>query len=190
MRHMMTRRGVLLSLGAVPLAACAPRPDPNQLSREARAALRIARINVTTTGATFESARASQAAGDLGPDLQARLRQEFSDRMRPDGVEMSVEIARMNLAGSVRTAFGGDRSRLQGTVRLIDGGGRLLAVYPVEVEAGTAAETRTGALARATVTTVDGFYRALLTGFARQTRGQILGDDSAGQRLVRQVTGG
>ena len=183
----LTRRGMLLSLGAVSLAACAPRPDPNPLSREARAALRIARIEVTTTGATFESARASRAAGDLGPDLQARMRQEFSDRMRPDGIEMSVEIARMNLAGSVRTARGQDRSRLQGTVRLIDRSGRLLAVYPVEVEAGTAAETRRGVVARASVTTADGFYRALLTGFARQTRGQILGADSTGQRLVRQL---
>lgn len=182
----LTRRGMFLSLAALSLTACAPRPSPNPLSREARAALRIARIEVTTTGATFESRRASDAAGNLGPDLQARMRQEFSDRMRPDGIEMSVEIARMNLAGSVRTAFGDDRSRLQGTVRLIDRSGRLLAIYPVEVEVGTAAETRRGAVARAAVTTVDGFYRALLSGFARQTRGQILGDDSAGQRLVRQ----
>ncbi len=103
---------------------------------------------------------------------------------------MSVEIARMNLAGSVRSAFGRDQSRMQGTVRLLDPTGALLAAYPVQVEAGTAAESRTGALARATVTTSEGFYRSLLRDFARAAREQILGADLPGQRLFRQATSG
>ncbi len=184
----LPRRAFMLSLLAGAVAACAPQPGSNPLGREARARLRIARIEVVTTGAAFESTRAAESASRLGPDLRATLRQEFSDRISGDGVTMSVEIARMNLAGSVGTAFGRDRSRLQGTVRLVDDAGRLLATYPVQVEAGTAAETRTGAVARATVTTAEGFYRALLRTFARETRTQILGADLPGQRILRQVT--
>ena len=101
---------------------------------------------------------------------------------------MNVEIARFNLAGSARTAMGRDQSQLQGSVRIIDPSGRLLATYPIQVVAGTAAESRTGALARAAVTTADGFYRSLLTSFARDSRAQILGSDLPGQRLLRRVT--
>jgi hypothetical protein len=183
------RRSLLAMLAATPLAACAPQVATNPLGREARAQLAISRIDVTTTGAFFESRAAAGTATRLAPDLTAALRQEFSDRLRPGGVVMSVEVARMNLAGSVTTAFGRDQSRLQGTVRLIGPAGRLLAVYPVQVEAGAAAETRTGALARATVTTAEGFYRALLRDFARATRAQILGADFPGQRLWRRATG-
>ena len=186
----MHRRTLILTLAAGALTACAPSPASNPLGREARAALTISRVDVVTTGAAFESARAADTASRLGPDLSGALRQEFADRIRPDGVVMSVEIARMNLAGSVRTAFGSDQSRLQGTVRLLDRSGALLATYPVQVEAGTAAETRTGALARATVTTADGFYRALLRDFARAAREQILGADLPGQRLLRRATSG
>lgn len=188
--HAMPRRTFILALAAGPVAACAPRPYTNPLGREARAALAISRIEVVTTGTAFENVRAADTASRLGPDLTGALRQEFADRLRPDGVVMSVEIARMNLAGSVRTAFGRDQSLLQGTVRLLDAGGGLLATYPVQVEAGAAAETRTGALARATVTTAEGFYRSLLRDFARATREQILGGDLPGQRMLRRATSG
>ena len=104
------------------------------------------------------------------------------------GVVMNVEIARFNLAGSARTAMGRDQSQLQGSVRIIDPAGRLLATYPIQVVAGTAAESRTGALARAAVTTADDFYSGLLTSFARDGRAQILGSDLPGQRLLRRVT--
>ncbi len=186
----MYRRTFALALAAGALAACAPQPFANPLSREMQANLRISRIDVVTTGAAFESSLAAGTASRLGSDLTGALRQEFADRLRPDGVVMSVEVARMNLAGSVRTAFGRDQSRLQGTVRLLGPGGGLLATYPVQVEAGAAAETRTGALARAAVTTADGLYRTLLRDFARATREQILGADLPGQRLLRRATAG
>ncbi|WP_209426441.1 hypothetical protein [Pararhodobacter sp. SW119] len=189
MQHMQ-RRTLLLMLGSGALGACAPQPYTNPLSREARAALGITRIEVVTTGTAFESALAAESATRLGPDLTGALRQEFADRMRPDGVVMSVELARLNMASSLRTAFGRDQSRLQGTVRLLDASGRLLAAYPVQVEAGAAAATRTGALARASVTTAEGFYRDLLRAFARAAREQILGAGIPGQRLLRRVTSG
>lgn len=186
----MHRRTLILTLAGGALAACAPRPYTNPLGREARAALTISRIDVVTTGTAFESTLAANAANRLGADLTGAMRQEFADRLGPEGVVMSVEIARMNLAGSVRSAFGRDQSRMQGTVRLLDPSGALLAAYPVQVEAGAAAESRTGALARATVTTSEGFYRSLLRDFARAAREQILGADLPGQRLFRQATSG
>jgi hypothetical protein len=73
---------------------------------------------------------------------------------------------------------------------VIDRTGALLATYPIQVEAGRAAETRTGALARAAVTTADRFYRGLLDDFARATREQILGAALPGQRLLRRATSG
>ena len=184
----MDRRNLFLMISATALAACAPQPYSNPLSREARAGLGFSRFDVVTTGASFDSSLATDYASRLGPDLAAALRSEYSDRVRPDGVVMNVEIARFNLAGSARTAMGRDQSQLQGNVRIIDRAGRLLATYPIQVVAGTAAETRTGALARAAVTTADGFYRGMLTSFARTSREQILGSDLPGQRLLRRVT--
>lgn len=184
----MDRRRLFLIMSASDLAACAPQPYSNPLSREARAGLVFSRFDVVTTGASFESNLATDYASRLGPDLAAVLRSEFSDRVRSDGVVMNVEIARFNLAGSARTALGRDQSQLQGSVRITDASGRLLATYPIQVVAGAAAETRTGALARAAVTTAEGFYRGLLTGFARTSREQILGADLPGQRLLRRVT--
>ena len=186
----MDRRSLFLMTGASALAACAPQPYANPLSREVRAGLMFSNFDVVTTGAGFDSNLAAGYASRLGPDLAAALRSEFSDRIRPDGVVMNVEIARFNLAGSARTALGRDQSQLQGSVRITDPAGRLLATYPIQVVAGTAAETRTGALARAAVTTADGFYRGMLTDFARASREQILGSDLPGQRLLRRVTAG
>jgi len=147
----MDRRSILLMISASALTACAPQPYSNPLSREARAGLAFSRFDVVTTGASFDSRLASDYASRLGPDLAAALRSEFSDRIRADGVVMNVEIARFNLAGSTRTAMGRDQSQLQGSVRIIDSAGRLLATYPIQVVAGAAAETHTGALARAAV---------------------------------------
>lgn len=186
----MERRTLLSLTAAFAAAACAPMPDANPIGREARASLAIADVEVVTSGAQFESRLAADRATRLGPDLRAALRQEFADRLRPDGVRMVAEIARVNLTGSTRTAFGQDRSRLLGTVRVLDRNGALLGAYPIQIEAGTAAETRTGALARASVTTVEGFYRSLVRDFARQSREQILGADLPGQRLFRRVTTG
>lgn len=186
----MDRRTLILMIGAGALAACAPQPQSNPLGRDMRANLMFSRFDVVTTGASFESAAATGYASRLGPDLAATLRSEFSDRIRPDGVVMSVEIARFNLAGSTRTALGQDQSQLQGSARIIDPAGRLLGTYPIQVFAGTAAESRTGALARAAVTSTDQFYRSLLGDFARTSREQILLPDLPGQRFVRRVTSG
>ena len=186
----MERRSLLLMCGAAAMAACAPQPYTNPLSREMRAGLTFARVDVVTTGTAFDSALAAGYSSRLGPDLTGSLRREFADRLDPAGMTLSVEIARLNVAGSVRTAFGSDQSRLLGTARVIDRNGALLATYPIQVEAGRAAETRTAALARAAVTTADRFYRSLLDDFARATREQILGADLPGQRLLRRATSG
>ncbi len=184
----MNRRTVLTLLLASALSACAPRPYTNPLSREVRKGLTIAEIDVVTTGTAFESVRAADYASRLSPELAGRLRQEFSDRLDPGGVTLSVEIARMNVAGATTTAFGRDQSRLQGTAQIRDREGNVLAVYPIHVVAGGAADTRTGALAQAAVTTADRFYRSLLDDFAKTTREQILGADLPGQRMLRRVS--
>ena len=171
------------------LAACAPTPYANPLGREARAALRFSEVEVTTSGAAFESARAADYASRLGPELRAELRREFSDRLDPGGVRLAIEVQRVNVAGSTGTAFGRDQSRLSGAARVIDREGRLLASYPIAVVAGEARETRLGALAAASVTSADRFYRALLSDFATTTRTEILGADLPGARLLRQVRG-
>ena len=186
----MNRRAFAALVAGGILTACAPMDDPNPIGREARARMAFSEIEVVTTGAQFESRAAAERSSQLGTDLRAALRQEFSDRLRPDGVRMVVEVSRLNLAGATRTAFGSDQSRLQGTARVLDGAGRLLGAYPVQIEAGGAAETRTGALLRAGVTSTDRFYRSLVGDFAETTREQILGRESLGQRAVRRVTGG
>ena len=187
----MLRRYFLMLAGAAPLlAACSPTPYANPLSREVRAALRFRRIEVDTGGAAFESARAADYATRLGPELQAQLRQEFSDRIDPAGVTLAVEVQRLNVTSATGTAFGRDQSRLSGAARVLDREGRLLASYPVTVIAGTARGTTVGALASAAVTTAEGFYRTLVADFARTTRTEILGADRLGARLARQVGGG
>lgn len=171
-------------------AACAPTPYANPLGREARAALRFARIEVNTAGTAYESARAADYASGLGPQLQARLRRAFSDRLDPGGVTLAVEIQRLNVAGATGTAFGRDQSRMSGAARVLDREGTLLASYPITVIAGQARSSTVGALASAAVTTADGYYRALLDEFAQNTRIEILGSESFGARTVRQLTGG
>lgn len=184
------RRGLLLgALAALPLA-CAPTTRVNPLPREVRAGLRFAQVTVSTDGAAFESSRAADFASRLGPELQAQLRREFSDRLDPSGMTLAVEVQRLNLAGGTGTAFGRDRSRLAGAVRILDRDGRLMASYPVAVSAGEARETTLGALASAAVTSAEGFYRTLIGDFARTTRVEVLGADLPGARLIRQVTAG
>ena len=184
------RRGLLLgALAALPLAvACAPTTRVNPLPREVRAGLRLAQVSVSTQGAAFESSRAADFASRLGPELQAQLRREFSDRLDPAGMTLAVEVQRFNLAGGTGTAFGRDQSRLTGSVRILERDGRLMASYPVAVIAGEARETRLGALASAAVTTAERFYRTLLSDFSRTTRVEVLGTDLVGARLIRQVT--
>lgn len=170
---MLNRRTAVLSLAAAALAACAPMPRANPLSAGAVRALTISEIEVVTSGATFENARAAEMASVLGPDLQAALRASFADRIAPGGVRMVVEVARFNLADSARTAFGRDRSSLTGTVRLIDDG-LLIATYPVQVFAGDAARTTAGALVDTAIQSSDRFYRRLLRAFSETAREQVL----------------
>ncbi|WP_422071967.1 hypothetical protein [Tranquillimonas rosea] len=173
---MTTRRVFLLTGGAaLGLAACAPMPRSNPLSRAAASNLTFSGVTVSTSGAGYENSRAAQYSSRLGPDLQGVLAQEFSSRIEGSGgARMEVDVARLNLANSARTAFGGDQSRLQGTVRLIENGSNAtIASYVIDVVAGAAAETRTGALFGAAVNSSDRFYRQLLTAFADQAREQI-----------------
>ena len=173
--------GALALGGAAGLAGCAPQPHANPMGRELRASITFSEVSVTTAGAALESRRASEAATALGPELEAALRQAFSDRMAADGMaRMVVEIDRFNLAGGTRTAFGSDQSRLSGAVRVLDGEGRLLGSYAVVVTAGEAAETRLGALAGAAVGSADRFRRQLSQEFARTSRLQVLGPDRPG----------
>ena len=186
----MHRRACLALLAGAGLAACAPLPNTNPLSRDQRAALAFSGIEVTTSGAAFESTLAADYSSALAPDLEGVLQREFADRLNPDGARLIVEISRFNLAGSAATAFGRDQSRLLGTVRVVSPGGLLLATYPIQVLAGEAAESRTGAILGAATNRAGGYYRDLVTGFARDTREQILGGDLPGQRLIRNITSG
>lgn len=168
------------------LAACSPLPRSNPLSAEAVRTLTLADIQVTTAGAGFEG-QGREFSSRLAPDLRAVLRREFSDRLGPGGVVMVVEVARLNVAGGTATALGRDQSALTGTVRLLDEGA-LIASYPIQVIAGEASESLAGTLVGATVNSGERFYRRLLTGFARDSREQILGAGLPGSRTVRRVS--
>lgn len=184
----LNRRFVLALLGATALVACAPVPNSNPIGREARKSLTFSEIRVSTSGTAFESTRAADHSSSLGPDLQAFLSRELSDRMNPGGVVMEVDIARLNVAGSTTTTFGRDKSLLQGSVRVNGLNGDRLGTYQINVVAGDAAETRTGALVGAITHTGEGYYRSLLDAFARDTREQVLGTELPGQRLIRKAT--
>lgn len=187
---MQRRLFLLAGLAAVPLlAGCTPTPYAGPLGREARATLTLARIDVASQAAVFESSLAREYASRLGPDLQAYLRREFADRMDPAGMTLVVDVQRFNLARSLRTTMGRDQSRMTGVARLLERDGTLVASYPVTVIAGEARTTTTGALATAAVTRADGYYRSMLTDFARETRATIMGRESPGARLLRDVTG-
>lgn len=185
----MKRRLVIALLGASALVACAPTPNANPISREVRQTLTFSEINVTTSGAAFDSTRASERSSSLGPDLQAWMKRELADRMSPGGATLAVDIAKLNVAGSTTTRMGRDQSQLQGSIRVLDGDGQLLGTYQINVVAGQAAETTAGALASAAVQSADGYYRSLLDAFARDAREQILGAELPGQRLLRQING-
>ncbi len=184
----MNRRTLLVAVCATALtAACAPLPSTNPISRETRAVLTFASIEVNTTGAAFESSRASDYTSSLAGDLRGTIEREFADRMNSGGVRMVVDIARLNVAGATTTAFGRDQSLMQGSVRVIGLDGQVLGTYAIQVVAGTASSTTVGALASSAVRSGDGFYRDLVNSFARDVREQILGGDLPGQRLLRQL---
>ncbi|SFP88470.1 hypothetical protein [Tranquillimonas alkanivorans] len=171
---MLHRRHFLLLSAAVPLAACAPTPRTNPLSRSLASNLQLGSINVSTAGAAYENARAGEYATRLGPDLEAALRQELSGRLSPGApARMEVEVSRLNLASSARTAFGSDQSALVGSVRLVSPDQGVLASYVVDARAGEAAETRAGALLDTALNLGDRYYRRLLTTFADDTEQQI-----------------
>jgi hypothetical protein len=186
----MNRRLLLTLLVSVTLAACAPSISPNPISRDVRNSLTFGTIEVTTTGTAFESTRATDYSSRLSADLKTILTREFSDRMAAGGATMVVDLARFNLAGATTTAFGRDQSTLQGSVRILTPDGTLLGTYAIQSISGDAAQTTTGALIGAAVNSADGFYRDMLTGFARDTREQVLGRDLPGQRLIRRATSG
>lgn len=188
----MQRRVFLTgALAGLPLlAACAPTPYTNPIGREARAALRFSDIVVSTSGAAFESARAADYATRLGPELRAALRREFADRMDPAGVPMFAEIQRLNVATGTGTAFGRDQSRMSGAVRVLDLQGQVLGSYGIAVVAGAARESRLGALAAASLSSAERFYRALIDDFAATARTEILGTELPGARLLRRTTAG
>ena len=175
MGNPMHRRTFILSTAVLSLAACAPGIDSNPLSRDVRRSLRFASIEVNTAGAAFESARATEFSSALGPDLRAALQEEFSDRMGNGTYRMIVDVARLNVAGSAATSFGNDTSRLLGGVRILDGAGATIATYSVQVQAGAAADTTTGAIFGAVVNTANRYYRRLVGDFAEDTRELVLG---------------
>lgn len=188
-RPELDRRALLLLAASGVLAACAPRPEARLADGEMRADIGFSEIRVETVGTGFESRLAADAAARLGPDLQAELRREFSDRIDRGGTaRMVVEIDRFNLAGGAQTALGRDQSRLSGTVRVFDDADRLLASRAITVAAGTAAQSRTGAVLGAMTGSADRYYREMLRDFACAAREQMLGPDLPGQRLVRRVT--
>lgn len=170
-RHFLT----LSAAGTVLAAAgCAPMPRSNPLSRAMATSLTFSDITVSASGAAFENRRAAGYSSRVAPELEAVLKQRFAKRMNPgSAARIEVELARLNVADSARTAFGSDQSALSGTVRVISAGGGVLASYVIEARAGEAAETRTGALFDAAVRSSDGYYRQLLDAFARQAHDRI-----------------
>ncbi|RYG92870.1 hypothetical protein EU803_01835 [Loktanella sp. IMCC34160] len=184
----MNRRFILAAMGGLAIAACAPLPNTNPISREVRASLTFSEVSVSTDGTAFESVRASDYSSRLAPDLRGMIEREFADRMSTGGVRMVVDIARLNVAGATTTAFGRDRSLLQGQVQIITNDGRVLGTYAINVVAGDAAETTAGAVIDAAIQSGDGYYRDLLDAFAQDTREQVLGGDLPGQRLIRQLS--
>lgn len=183
----MNRRFALTLLGCAALSACAPLPSANPLSREMRANLRIANIEVVTAASAFESTRAAAFSGRLSGDLEGLLRTEFADQMSDGGLTMSVEISRLNIASTTATQFGRDQSRIAGAVRLLRADGTLLATYTITQVSGAPSQTTAGALAAAAVTRADRFYRDLLNAFSKDTREQIIGTYLPGERLARSA---
>jgi hypothetical protein len=184
----MPNRRHLIALGLAGLLAACGAPDPNPLSRAARSELQFAGIEVTAMGAGFESGAARDYTSRIAPDLEAALKREFADRLGRGGQwRMLVEVSRLNLAGGTSTALGRDQSRLSGAVRVLDPSGALRASYTIQVLAGEAAESRTGTLVGAVANSAGGYYRELLTAFARDARTQVLGADLPGQRLARRI---
>jgi type IV pilus biogenesis protein CpaD/CtpE len=184
----MNRRSVIIALCAASLAACAPLPNTNPISRDVRASLTFSSIEVNTSGTAFESTRAADYTSRLSGDIRGLLEREFVDRMNSGGVKMIVDVARINVAGATTTAFGRDQSLLQGSVRVVGLDDAVLGTYAIQVVAGGAANTTTGALVDSAIHSGDGYYRDLVGGFARDVREQILGGDWPGQRLIRQVS--
>lgn len=183
------RRRAFVILSAAGLAACSPLAGANPLGLEERRTLRISDFTVRTTGTSFASSRAQEFSSRLAPDLRAALRQEFAERTSPGGASVVVDIASLNLSGSTATAFGRDQSRLRGQLTILAGDGTTArATYAIDVVAGSAAQTTTGALASAAVNSDDGFYRRLLSSFALDAREQVIGQYLPGERIVRQAT--
>jgi hypothetical protein len=150
---MLRREFFVVSLGFA--AACAPLPDTNPLGRDTRKSLTISSVEVSTTGTAFESVRAADHSSALAGDLRGVIEREFSDRMASGGLKLVADIARINLAGATTTAFGRDKSLMQGSVRLVDASGATVASYAIQVVAGDAAETTTGALWSSAIKSAD-----------------------------------
>ncbi len=184
----MDRRAFLFVTAAGAVAACAPLPNTNPISREVRAGLTFSSVEVSTSGTAFESTRAADYSSRLASDLKAMIEREFVDRMDPGGVTLMVDVSRFNVAGSTTTAFGRDQSLLQGAARVLDNNDNVLGAYTVQVVAGQAAGSTAGALWDAATSSGGGYYRDLLDEFARDVREEILGGDLPGARLLRQIT--
>ena len=182
----MNRRAFFALASAVAISACAPLASTNPIAREVRQTLQFSSVTVNTQGTAFDSSRASEFSSALSGDLRTALETEFVDRMDPAGVQMIVDVARLNVAGSTTTAFGRDQSTLSGSVRVLDGVA-LLGTYTIQVAVGDPSQTTTGALVSSAINSGTGYYRDLINGFARDARVQVLGADLPGERLLRQL---
>lgn len=187
----MHRRAFILQLAAVAaLAACAPLPRGSALSRAQAAALRISKVEVAVQGASFENDGAEGVRNLISGDLSRVIRDEFADRLSASGAVLQVDLSVVNVSTSTNTALGRDQSRLVGQVSVVEPSGRVLARAPIEVTAGTAAETALGSAAKALTGRRGRYYRQMLTQFARDTRTVLLGRDLPGERLIRKATTG
>lgn len=187
----MHRRTLIVQMSALTaLAACGPLPRSALLSRAQAASLRIASVAVSAEGASFENAGAREVRNLIAGDLTAVMRDEFSDRLAPTGVVLQVDLSVINVSTSTNTALGRDQSRIVGQVSVVEPSGAVLARAPIEVTAGSAAESALGSAARALTGRRGRYYRQMLTLFARDTRAVLLGRDLPGERLVRRATAG
>lgn len=184
----MHRRHLIVGATALMLSACTA-PTGTALTRDELRALRIAAFRVDTGGGDFRNG-GPDYRNRIVPDLSQALRRAFSDRIDPSGWEMRAEIGVLDVVGGTATATGRGQSRLAATLRLIDTTGALRASIPIVVTAGQERETLTGTALGALTGGRDRFYRALVSSYARDARGVLLGDDLPGEGLLRRARSG
>jgi len=185
----MNRRFFLLALPTA-LAGCQTASDLAPALTQAAVAgiaagqgrLMFSSITVRITGASFDGILAGGYRATLQTDLQAALTEEFSDRISPLGLPLTVDVTRLAVAGIATTAFGEGESALTGTVTVKTASGATHAQHVITAGAG-----RTEALASAVLGgggSGEAIYRRMLADFAEDTREALIGRQGIGAQIL------